>query len=118
MFDAIGSDEDVFEIKTDRGSFAADFVIWACGHFGDPSTDGLPGAEHGRHYSTVKSWQDVSGDEVYVIGGYESGIDAAITAGLTAIAFAGVNTPDITGSSFDAFNGRGLVLIAKELLSG
>ncbi|MEM9845379.1 MAG: NAD(P)-binding domain-containing protein, partial [Pseudomonadota bacterium] len=75
---SIGSDEDVFEIKTDRGSFAADFVIWACGHFGDPSTDGLPGAEHGRHYSTVKSWQDVSGDEVYVIGGYESGIDAAI----------------------------------------
>ena len=55
---------------------------------------------------------------VIAIEDNQGGLDAAITAGLTAIAFAGVNTPDITGSSFDAFNGRGLVLIAKELLSG
>ncbi|MEM7075255.1 MAG: NAD(P)/FAD-dependent oxidoreductase [Pseudomonadota bacterium] len=75
---ALEPDDHVFEVSTDRGTFTADFVIWACGHFDAPKHDGLPGAELGRHYGTVKSWQDVAGDQVYIIGGYESGIDAAI----------------------------------------
>ncbi|MEM6386794.1 MAG: NAD(P)-binding domain-containing protein [Pseudomonadota bacterium] len=67
-----------FALQTNRGSFTAEFVIWACGHFGAPSDAALPGAELGRHYGTVQSWNDIAEDEVYVIGGYESGIDAAI----------------------------------------
>ncbi|MEM6618153.1 MAG: NAD(P)/FAD-dependent oxidoreductase [Pseudomonadota bacterium] len=67
-----------FKVKTTRGTVTADFVIWACGHFGAPTDAGLPGAELGRHYGTISSWEAVKGDEVYVIGGYESGIDAAI----------------------------------------
>ena len=38
----------------------------------------IPGAELCLHNSQVESWEDVEGDEFYVIGGYESGIDAAI----------------------------------------
>jgi thioredoxin reductase len=71
-------DEGGFIIETDDGQFTADFVIWACGHFGDPSDNGLLGADLGRHYGTVHSWKEISGDQVYVIGGYEAGIDAAI----------------------------------------
>ncbi|MEM8693603.1 MAG: NAD(P)/FAD-dependent oxidoreductase [Pseudomonadota bacterium] len=67
-----------FALQTSRGELTADFVIWACGHFGAPTDAGLPGAELGRHYGTVSSWDDIEEDEVYVIGGYESGIDAAI----------------------------------------
>ncbi|MEM9126670.1 MAG: NAD(P)/FAD-dependent oxidoreductase [Pseudomonadota bacterium] len=75
---SIEPEEDGFKIETDRGTLTADFVIWACGQFDAPSDGGLPGAELGRHYGTIQSWEEVSDDEVYVIGGYESGIDAAI----------------------------------------
>ncbi|MEM9754448.1 MAG: NAD(P)-binding domain-containing protein, partial [Pseudomonadota bacterium] len=67
-----------FTLHTSRGKITTDFIIWACGHFGAPTDAGLPGAELGQHYGTISSWDDVDGDEVYVIGGYESGIDAAI----------------------------------------
>lgn len=75
---SIEPNDTEFVVKTDRGAFTADFVIWAGGHFGEPSNGGLPGAEHGMHYGTIQSWETVPGDPVYVIGGYESGIDAAI----------------------------------------
>ncbi|MEM6940732.1 MAG: NAD(P)-binding domain-containing protein [Pseudomonadota bacterium] len=68
-----------FRVPTSRGTFTVDFVIWACGHFGAPSDAGLLGAQHGRHYGSINSWDEVEEDEVYVIGGYESGIDAAIS---------------------------------------
>ena len=67
-----------FVIDTDRGRFTADFVVWACGHFGAPTDAVLPGAELGRHYGMVRGWDEIEEDEVYVIGGYESGVDAAI----------------------------------------
>jgi len=75
---AIEPIDNGFTLQTSRGTLTADYVIWACGHFCSPNDASLPGAEFGRHYGTVKSWNDVEEDEVYVIGGYESGIDAAI----------------------------------------
>ena len=78
--DVLGVDpiENGFRLQTNRGAVTADFVIWACGHFGAPSDAGLLGAELGLHYGNVSGWDDLEEDEVYVIGGYESGIDAAI----------------------------------------
>ncbi|MEM8575319.1 MAG: NAD(P)/FAD-dependent oxidoreductase [Pseudomonadota bacterium] len=78
--DVLGVEPEVdgFSLKTDRGVVRAEFVIWACGQFGTPSDGGLVGSEHARHYASVRRWQDVPGDEVFVIGGYESGIDAAL----------------------------------------
>lgn len=75
---AIEPIDNGFTLQTSRGTVTADYVIWACGHFGAPKDAGLLGAELGRHYGTVESWGDIEEDEVYVIGGYESGIDAAI----------------------------------------
>ena len=68
-----------FEIHlTDGGPIESRFVIWAAGEFQYPDLNSIPGAEHCLHNSQVESWKDVKGDEFYVIGGYESGIDAAI----------------------------------------
>jgi len=57
-------------------------VVWAAGHFGSPRTDVIDGAEQCRHTSTVDSWQEhvesSPTNEFLVIGGYESGIDAAV----------------------------------------
>ena len=75
---AIRPEDEGFALITERGKFTADFVIWACGHLGAPSDGDLPGAELARHYGHVRRWQDIPGEEVYIIGGYESGIDAAI----------------------------------------
>ncbi|MEM8791681.1 MAG: NAD(P)/FAD-dependent oxidoreductase [Pseudomonadota bacterium] len=72
------SEEDKFALYTNRGVIRANHVIWACGQFDAPSDGGLAGAEHARHYASVQRWRDVPGEEVFVIGGYESGIDAAI----------------------------------------
>ncbi|MEM8572199.1 MAG: NAD(P)-binding domain-containing protein [Pseudomonadota bacterium] len=76
--DALLPEGDVFSLETQQGTVTADYVIWAGGHFGSPSDGGLLGAELGKHYARVQRWRDVPGDEVYIIGGYESGIDAAI----------------------------------------
>ncbi len=69
-------------VRTSHGEVRARFVIWAAGQFQYPSVSSLSGAEHGVHSSLVKRWAEYPGDDVLVIGGYESGIDAAI--GLTA----------------------------------
>lgn len=71
-------DGEGFILHTDRGEIGADFVIWAGGQFGTPSDAGIIGAEHARHYAAVTRWKDLPGTEVFVIGGYESGIDAAL----------------------------------------
>ena len=83
----------------------ARFVVWAAGEFQYPSEkseDALPGAEHCVHNSRVRSWASLPGDEHVIIGGYESGVDAAVNlakAGkhctvLASTATWNVQTPD------------------------
>lgn len=56
----------------------ARYVIWAAGEFQYPRVASLfPGSEHCIHNSSVRSWAEVPGDDFVVIGGFESGIDAA-----------------------------------------
>ena len=54
------------------------FVIWAAGEFQYPNTNSFPGSELCIHNSKVETWEQIDGDEIYIIGGNESGIDAAI----------------------------------------
>ena len=63
---------------TDGKPLESRFLIWAAGEFQYPNTNSIPGAELCLHNSRVKSWEHVKGDEIYIIGGFESGIDAAI----------------------------------------
>jgi putative flavoprotein involved in K+ transport len=66
-----------FVLHTSAGDIRSRFVIWAAGEFQYPRTYPFPGAELCRHNAEVGSWAEVGGDEVVVIGGFESGIDAA-----------------------------------------
>lgn len=66
-----------FKLHTAQGKIFSRFVIWAAGEYQYPKVNPFPGAEHCLHNSQVKSWADLAGDEQIVIGGYESGIDAA-----------------------------------------
>lgn len=67
-----------FQLVTSGEVIHSRFVIWAAGEFQYPKTDGFPGSEFTIHNSLVTEWSDIKGDEAVVIGGYESGADAAI----------------------------------------
>lgn len=96
--DEIASETHGFIIDTSVGLMTSRFVIWAAGEFQYPNTNGFSGAELCIHNSTIDSWRaaargvciprdespkDVAAEEqvanhFIVIGGNESGIDAAI----------------------------------------
>ena len=79
-----------FRVKTSRGEVRARFVVWAGGEMQYPRTQGFHGAELCLHYSKVTSWDDLNGDERCIIGGSESGVDAAVAlaaAGRRAVVF-------------------------------
>jgi putative flavoprotein involved in K+ transport len=69
--------DGIFELQLGKASLQARNVVWAGGEFGHPKAPGFPGAELGRHNSAVREWAKVPGKRSVVIGGYESGIDAA-----------------------------------------
>ena len=70
--------EGTLRVLTEQDDRRARFVIWATGEFQYPRWPAFAGSELCLHSSQVKSWRDVEGQRVVVIGGYESGIDAAI----------------------------------------
>ena len=79
-----------FRVETSRGDFRARFVVWAGGEMQYPRTNGIHGAELCLHNSQVASWDDFGGDEWCIIGGSESGVDAAVglaAAGRRAVVF-------------------------------
>ena len=79
-----------FRVETSRGNIRARFVVWAGGEMQYPWTNGFRGAELCLHNSMVTSWDDLSGDARCIIGGSESGVDAAVAlaaAGRRAVVF-------------------------------
>jgi thioredoxin reductase len=70
-------DDGGFALRTSQGEVRARFVVWAGGEFQYPRALAFPGAELCRHISTVRSWRDLDGDDFVIIGGFESGMDAA-----------------------------------------
>ncbi len=71
------AEKDEFLLETDRERIRARFVIWATGEFSFPDTQSFPGAKLCQVASQVGSWKQLSGSDFVVIGGYESGMDAA-----------------------------------------
>jgi len=70
--------DEGFSVKTSLGEIRPDYIVWAGGQFSSPRDKDFPGAELALHSSKAKDWSALDGDEFIVIGGYESGIDAAI----------------------------------------
>ncbi|EMA55935.1 thioredoxin reductase-like protein [Halococcus salifodinae DSM 8989] len=75
--------KDGFVLHTTSGVIHSRFVVWAAGQFDQPNDDPFPGANYCVHNSRVSSWSEFAtecvDDLVVIIGGYESGIDAALT---------------------------------------
>ncbi len=68
---------DDFRVDTAEDTLRAKHVIWAAGEFQYPRLNGFQGSELCRHTATVGSYEELEGDDFVVIGGYESGVDAA-----------------------------------------
>lgn len=66
-----------FHLITECGEFIAQFVIWATGEYQFPDLNPFPGASHCTHYANIKDWQTLDNGAYIVVGGYESGLDAA-----------------------------------------
>jgi thioredoxin reductase len=68
---------DDFHIDTADETVRAKHVIWAAGEFQYPRLKGLVGSELCRHTATIASYGELDGDDFIIVGGYESGVDAA-----------------------------------------
>lgn len=78
---AVDGGTAAFTVETSDGPLSARNVIWAAGEFGSPNRTPFQGADHGVHNAAVDSWAGFwdrqPDDECFVVGGDESGIDAA-----------------------------------------
>ena len=68
---------DEFLIDTAGETLRARHVIWAAGEFQYPRLNGFIGSELCRHTATIASYEELDGDDFIIIGGNESGFDAA-----------------------------------------
>jgi putative flavoprotein involved in K+ transport len=66
-----------FQIHVPDGIIQTQFVIWAAGEFQYPNLNPFSGADLCLHNSQVRSWTQLQGNEFTILGGYESGMDAA-----------------------------------------
>ena len=73
----ITKEDGVFTVETDDWAIYSKNVIWAAGEFLYPRLDGFTGSDLCRHTATLENYADLEGDDFLIIGGYESGVDAA-----------------------------------------
>lgn len=73
----VAKESDEFRVTIAEGAIRAKHVVWAAGEFHYPNLDAIPGAEFCVHTATIDRYGELEGDDFVVIGGYESGIDAA-----------------------------------------
>ncbi|SUK03283.1 pyridine nucleotide-disulfide oxidoreductase family protein [Staphylococcus agnetis] len=66
--------DGIYEIETSRGLFTADYIFVATGDYAFPNQPFTVG----RHYSEIEDFKALTGEHYVVIGGNESGFDAAI----------------------------------------
>ena len=69
--------DELFHLVTDEKTLLAKNVIWAAGEYQYPGTGRFTGSEFCRHTSTIPNYAGLEGDKFLIIGGYESGFDAA-----------------------------------------
>lgn len=66
-----------FRVDTTGGVLRTRHLIWAAGDFQYPRVNGFVGSELCRHTATIPNYNELEGADFIVIGGYESGVDAA-----------------------------------------
>ena len=73
----INKSGDVFNVETNGETVKAKHVIWSAGDFQYSNMTQFAGSQHCRHIAMVNSYEGLAGDDFIIIGGYESGVDAA-----------------------------------------
>lgn len=73
----ITKEEGLFRIVTPQGPLLAKHVVWAVGEFQFPRVFSFLGSSLCRHTATIETYTALEGDDFIIIGGYESGLDAA-----------------------------------------
>ncbi|MEL7238124.1 MAG: NAD(P)/FAD-dependent oxidoreductase, partial [Planctomycetota bacterium] len=68
---------ELFLVDTPEETIYCKHLIWAAGEFQYPRFQPFEGAEICQHTATVTSYRDLAGDDFIIVGGYESGVDAA-----------------------------------------
>ena len=69
--------DGLFHLVTDDQTLLATNVIWAAGEYQYPGGGRFTGSEFCYHTSTIPNYAGLEGDDFLIIGGYESGFDAA-----------------------------------------
>ncbi|WP_124057385.1 NAD(P)/FAD-dependent oxidoreductase [Vaginisenegalia massiliensis] len=70
--------DDWYYLQTNNGCIQARYVILALGEFDQPSLSQIKGGELGLHYGQITSFGGLVGSDFCIIGGNESGMDAAL----------------------------------------
>ena len=73
----ITNEDGLFSVETNDWTISSKNVIWAAGEFLYPRLRGFTGSELCRHTANLVNYADLDGGDFLVIGGYESGTDAA-----------------------------------------
>lgn len=67
-----------FRLVTERGTLHTRFLIWATGEYLFPDLNPFSGGQWCLHYARIPDWKTLEPERHTVIGGYESGVDAAV----------------------------------------
>ncbi len=70
--------EGGFHLVTERGELHTRFLVWATGEYLFPDLSPFPGGHWCQHYARIEDWSRLEPGHYTVIGGYESGVDAAV----------------------------------------
>ncbi|MFB5663130.1 NAD(P)/FAD-dependent oxidoreductase [Alteribacillus sp. HJP-4] len=66
-----------FKLETPTDTWTSEAVVWATGEFQFANTGRIHGDEHGVHVGEITSYDELEKGKYVVIGGGESGMDAA-----------------------------------------
>lgn len=75
---SIKKEDDAYNIITNKEIIKSKIVIWAAGEYQYPKKNSFKGEKHTTHSSKITSFKNLPEDTYLIIGGYESGFDAAI----------------------------------------
>ncbi|MEM6545818.1 MAG: NAD(P)/FAD-dependent oxidoreductase [Pseudomonadota bacterium] len=73
----VSHDGHEFTLETTDSLLRSKHLIWAAGEFQYPHQTGFAGSQLCRHTATIDSYEELEGNDFAIIGGFESGIDAA-----------------------------------------
>ncbi|MCM3713921.1 NAD(P)/FAD-dependent oxidoreductase [Halalkalibacter oceani] len=77
MVTAVSKKGRLFTVETDSDTWTCEALFWATGEFQFPRATGIEGAHHGLHVGHVDSYEALAKAHYVVVGGGESGADAA-----------------------------------------